>query len=364
MQMREKQRNPYIDLMRGIGIILMVAGHVDFGEGFDRFIHAFHMPLFFLVSGYLSKDKQSVDLITVVKKNAKSLLIPYFAFGTMYATAHIALASSSGERVERALGSFSSLLWNNTEGLAFADALWFLTAMFLVKLIWPLALVVAGSKWSTMYCLLLGAVVTLHPMPSLPWSMNSAFVGLGFFVIGLAFSGMEQPIWESFARLTRVKQLAIPTLSAVLAFASPYVNVRANEYPCPPLFWANALLCVFSLWLICRCACESPWAKLEQVDKFGTPLMTRPTLVVKDVSDEVFRRLRWIGESSMGYLVMNQFVIVLFDRVIRRLLGLVGIMGVMSAFPVKLTILVLTLYALKRIIKHIEPTPLHILVGK
>lgn len=362
--MREKQRNPYIDLMRGIGIILMVAGHVDFGEGFDRFIHAFHMPLFFLVAGYLSKDKQTMDLVTVVKKNAKSLLIPYFAFGIMNATLHVALASSNSERVERAVESFSSLLWNNTEGLALADALWFLTAMFLLKLIWSLALIVAGSKWSKVLCLLIGIAATFHPMPSLPWSMSSAFVGLGFFVIGLAFSHVEQPIWESFAGLTRLKLLAIPALSAILAFASPYVNVRANEYPCPPLFWANALLCVFSLWLICRTACESPWTKLEQVDEYGTPLITRPALNVKAVYDEAFQRLQWIGESSMGYLVMNQVFIVLFDRIIRRLLGLVGITGVMGTFPVKLLTLALSLLALTGAIKLLELTPLHILIGK
>lgn len=39
-----KQRDPVIDSMRGIGIVLMVLGHSDF-PGTD-FIYLFHMALF------------------------------------------------------------------------------------------------------------------------------------------------------------------------------------------------------------------------------------------------------------------------------------------------------------------------------
>lgn len=38
------KRVRYMDLFRGIGIILMVMGHVGFGSGFYKFSHAFHMP--------------------------------------------------------------------------------------------------------------------------------------------------------------------------------------------------------------------------------------------------------------------------------------------------------------------------------
>ena len=44
-----KQRDPVIDSMRGIGIVLMVLGHSGF-PGTD-FIYLFHMALFFMLSG-------------------------------------------------------------------------------------------------------------------------------------------------------------------------------------------------------------------------------------------------------------------------------------------------------------------------
>ena len=46
-----KQRDPVIDSMRGIGIVLMVLGIRAFA-GTD-FIYLFHMALFFMLSGWL-----------------------------------------------------------------------------------------------------------------------------------------------------------------------------------------------------------------------------------------------------------------------------------------------------------------------
>ena len=41
-----------VDVLRAVGILIMVMGHVGFGGKFDRYIHSFHMPLFVLISGY------------------------------------------------------------------------------------------------------------------------------------------------------------------------------------------------------------------------------------------------------------------------------------------------------------------------
>ena len=55
-----KHRVDYIDALRGILIMIMVMGHVDFGAAFDKYIHAFHMPAWFFLSGYFGNyDKLS-----------------------------------------------------------------------------------------------------------------------------------------------------------------------------------------------------------------------------------------------------------------------------------------------------------------
>ena len=50
------ERKTYIDIMKCIGIILIVMGHIPIT---NRFIHdwifSFHVALFFFISGYLHK---------------------------------------------------------------------------------------------------------------------------------------------------------------------------------------------------------------------------------------------------------------------------------------------------------------------
>ena len=49
-------RITHIDIFKGIGILFMVMGHIGFSSIFDKWIHAFHMPMFFFISGYLSRN--------------------------------------------------------------------------------------------------------------------------------------------------------------------------------------------------------------------------------------------------------------------------------------------------------------------
>ena len=51
MQTEKTSRILWIDVAKGITIILVVLGHSSLPSTISRFIWAFHMPLFFLVSG-------------------------------------------------------------------------------------------------------------------------------------------------------------------------------------------------------------------------------------------------------------------------------------------------------------------------
>ena len=47
----DTRRDSTIDILKGIGIILVVLGHADFP--FRDWVYLFHMALFFITSGYL-----------------------------------------------------------------------------------------------------------------------------------------------------------------------------------------------------------------------------------------------------------------------------------------------------------------------
>ncbi len=72
--MSTSKRIDYVDLFRGVGIILMIMGHIGFGSKFDYFIHAFHMPMFFFISGFFFK-KKNVSLKEPCEQQGKNLAV-------------------------------------------------------------------------------------------------------------------------------------------------------------------------------------------------------------------------------------------------------------------------------------------------
>lgn len=74
----DNKRDQELDIIKGIGIILMVLGHSGFP--FTHFIYLFHMALFFMVSGYLWDYKKCLSIktyIQFVKRKMKTLYLPY-----------------------------------------------------------------------------------------------------------------------------------------------------------------------------------------------------------------------------------------------------------------------------------------------
>ncbi|HEY3369460.1 MAG TPA: acyltransferase family protein [Prolixibacteraceae bacterium] len=72
------KRIEYIDIAKGIGILLVVMGHNDFGlvsPFFYKLIYAFHMPLFFFVSGMFFKTE--IPFLTLLRRRFRSLIQPY-----------------------------------------------------------------------------------------------------------------------------------------------------------------------------------------------------------------------------------------------------------------------------------------------
>lgn len=80
-----KDRDTTFDIMKGIGIALMVIGHS--GAPFRDYIYLFHMPLFFMISGYLwnCHNADNIDKIVLyAKKKIKTLWVPYVVINVFF----------------------------------------------------------------------------------------------------------------------------------------------------------------------------------------------------------------------------------------------------------------------------------------
>lgn len=140
----EKKRIAYLDMAKGVGIVLMVAGHlfgslqtIDYKDYFTpvyQFIASFHMPLFFVISGMLfwavGEEKREPDRF--VKGKARALLIPYATFSLIYMVINLYTLIVTPELIEV---SFLCKLLVYTVTLHGISVLWFLPTLFLSELL-------------------------------------------------------------------------------------------------------------------------------------------------------------------------------------------------------------------------------------
>lgn len=83
--MTESKRVPELDIVKGLCIIFMVAGHASW-----KYMHIFllfHMAVFFMVSGYLFRDEYANSVKSVIgfaKRRLKRLYIPWLLVNTVF----------------------------------------------------------------------------------------------------------------------------------------------------------------------------------------------------------------------------------------------------------------------------------------
>ena len=95
-----EERSSVIDIYKGIGIILVLMGHVGFGDVSSHIAHAFHMPMFFLISGFLYNESKGVGINSWINRKSKGLLYPYLIFGIINYVVYVLLQILRGEEVK------------------------------------------------------------------------------------------------------------------------------------------------------------------------------------------------------------------------------------------------------------------------
>ena len=84
-----KERDIAIDLVKGICIILMVAGHAMPLSGWvGETLGLFRMPTFFIASGFLFKEKNLDTPLDYVKRKVKGLWWPFAFWSLVFLALH------------------------------------------------------------------------------------------------------------------------------------------------------------------------------------------------------------------------------------------------------------------------------------
>jgi fucose 4-O-acetylase-like acetyltransferase len=142
IQHKNLHRSQNLDIIKGIGIILVVLGHC--GCPAEHFIYLFHMPIFFMASGYVLNTVYSDNLSnvwTLIRKRLKSLWLPCFLFNTIFLLLSGVFIKYNiyPEDVKTAPSLISGIFFNALmymKGGPLAGATWFLGTLFEVTIIY------------------------------------------------------------------------------------------------------------------------------------------------------------------------------------------------------------------------------------
>lgn len=129
--MREKE----FDILKGIGILLVVIGHTGISGLPYTYIYSFHMPLFFFVSGCFYKRR---PLIEVLERKAKSLLLPWMSFAMLFFIAYTVIDAIKMQNLPEALSVNLSALNLMDEHCTLFRSIWFLVCLFEVSVFYAL----------------------------------------------------------------------------------------------------------------------------------------------------------------------------------------------------------------------------------
>jgi fucose 4-O-acetylase-like acetyltransferase len=168
----EKMRNATFDMLKGIGILLVIIGHT-FMKEIGPYIQAFHMPLFFIVAGYFFKYK---PLRIQLVRDFRRLIVPYFF--VVITTMLIAFAKDF-----KATGEINLHLGTLYEC---GTPAWFLLALYGTKQIFNL-LFQFSKQYYLFYAFLLSSIPCLiaHYIEINPTlAVGSSICGVFFYAVG------------------------------------------------------------------------------------------------------------------------------------------------------------------------------------
>lgn len=137
----ERKRLDYLDMAKGIGMVLVLMGHLQGEQIFELspyihpwcvFIFSFHMPMFFIISGILIsiKNDEAKPLSEIAKKRFSGIMVPYFWFSLFYLSVVVYSLIKGGIKVQTLLVQ----IWYVVSGYGM-NVLWFLPALYLGELL-------------------------------------------------------------------------------------------------------------------------------------------------------------------------------------------------------------------------------------
>lgn len=272
------------DLLKALGIFLMVAQHQWWGGYIATYIMSFHMPLFFIVSGICYRQHTVKE---VFSSRIHKLIIPYVFWGVVYITVNQLFPEmrlTDNGFLENAMIIIG---YPTKSYIPINPSLWFLYCMFLVDVIFAgINEFRLSQEKKTLLCLFVGVaglliIDCLNVI--LPFAISSVFAGLCFKTIGFLLN-RNKLFQENIKYWMACALLICGAVTAFINRDGSWVDMRLARY--------NNI----ALYIISASATTIGWLILI-------------TKIVKYMKKFSWQRLSFVGANSMVYVCLNEFLL-------------------------------------------------------
>ena len=293
-----QKRIDYLDLAKAIGIICMVWLHVGTSYAItDIIVHIFHMPIFFIISGYCFNT--SAGMKKTISRKIRSLLIPYFFYGILLCIIWTVIYNAIGEpEAIVPVGDVAEALFNKNAELSPYECIqWFLTALFFASILFCIICTVCkginNSEWIIMLiCLGFGVIGYLMSNASfrLPLSIDCAFMGVFFMGTGY-FLRIKNILENKYVIYS--SPILIPVVYLTFIFNKECLwNMRILDFGNPALYMIGSVSFSMMILIISKLICEV-------------------------LPGRVKSGILFIGRNTIWFLIFNQFyrqvLLLIFD---------------------------------------------------
>jgi len=272
-----QQRIEYIDIAKGIGMMLVVIGHlVDGKSALGLSISSFHMPLFFILSGLCFNEAKWPQFKPFLVRRIKTLAVPLLLFSVL-----VHCAKTSLGMVDYSIIDISQF--------RLPGAGWFVLVLFFAELIYfPLnkALTVTPPLCKTLLTsvFLVMSIILDRQGMNYPFYVCSIPIGIFFYAIG----------HQARPYISKIMKKSSGVWLSLLFIASPIVialathnslDLSSNHIP-------------FPIVMRVACACLATMGILSLCKRYSEIGAIRQKKVVL-----------WIGKNTLPILLLHMFFI-------------------------------------------------------
>lgn len=305
------------DVLKGIGILLVVLGHCKINATLSQMIFSFHVPLFFIVSGFFYYRQNPSDLL---KKTFMRLIVPWAFFVVLNIFYETARNISSAFDFQQAIvDTWESIDLMNEDSYLFYRSIWFLLVLFMVGNVYNLANYLLAkfhkenSPWIECFVLITYIVgYQLQKHCDLPFYLDTALSVILYYHLGFRLRSLLPKIgngtlWQSpwLSVLVFAAMMCIPAFSLM-----PFVAIKLNEFPWwLPIYEIPIVIALYNIvkWLCSLSSCHFVRKIFVQCGKYSICFLGFHRIVL-DAVYVVYGRLPTMSDAV--YIIIYFIVLI------------------------------------------------------